>query len=247
MIKRLLLAAVMLSAPPVQADNLQEVLAGAERLPTDVARDARSKPASILPLLELSAGDSVADIFAGGGYYSEIIAGLVGPDGEVLLQNNAAYRAFAAAGLAQRFADRNPGAISILDSEAQDLGLGNGTLDAALIVMSYHDLFYDDSENGWPQIDDTDFLGQIHTALKPGGRLLIVDHVAAPDSGVSAAQSLHRIEEAYVVQRLAGQGFKLAGSSSALRNPDDDRSLSVFDPAIRGATDRFALVFLKGS
>jgi predicted methyltransferase len=58
------------------------------RLEADIARDARSHPEATLPLLELEAGDRVADIFAGGGYYSELIATVVGQDGECGLASN---------------------------------------------------------------------------------------------------------------------------------------------------------------
>jgi len=109
---------------------------------------------------------------------------IAGAVGQVLLQNNQAYRQFVGEALTSRFEGRNPGAITLLNSEAEDLKLGDGTLDAALIIMSYHDLFYDDAELGWPQIDDENFIGQIYASLKPGGRFLIVDHVAQAGSGI---------------------------------------------------------------
>lgn len=245
MTRQLLLPALLLLAATLQAATIDPPVAQSERLPADVERDLRSGSQSILPLLQLEPGDRVADVFGGSGYYSELIAAIVGSEGEVLLQNNAAYRAFVGEALTQRFDGRNPGRITLLDSEADDLQLGEAALDGALIVMSYHDLFYDDAENGWPQIDDAAFMGQIHRALKTDGRLLIVDHAAAEGSGAGAAQDLHRIDEAFVIERLSGQGFRLVGSSPALRNPADDRKLSVFDPTIRGNTDRFALVFEK--
>ena len=43
----------------------------------------------------------------------------------------------------------------------------------------------------------------------------------------------------------SSNGFELAGEGDALRNPDDDHSLNVFHPDIRGRTDRFLLVFRK--
>ena len=245
MTTRLLLPVLLLLAATLQAATIDPPVTQSERLSADIERDLRSRPRSILPLLQLEPGDRVADIFGGSGYYSELIAAIVGSEGEVLLQNNAAYRAFVGEALTQRFDGRNPGRITLLDSEAADLQLGEAALDGALIVMSYHDLFYDDAENGWPQIDDADFMGQIHRALKADGRLLIVDHAAVDGSGAAAAQTLHRIDEAFVVERLSAQGFRLVGSSPALRSPEDDRTLSVFDPAIRGRTDRFALVFEK--
>ena len=118
-----------------------------------------------LALLALEPGDRVADIFAGGGYYSELIATVVGDDGEVLLLNNAAYKAFASKGLAARTEGRDIGSVTIYDREAENLDLGENSLDAALIIMSYHDLYHVDEKNGWRAIDAEDFLGQIHRGV----------------------------------------------------------------------------------
>ena len=104
---------------------------------------------------------------------------------------------------------------------------------------------YVDESGGWRAIDPADFLTQIHTALKPGGRFLIVDHHAGAGSGNSAAQDLHRIDVEFAKQDISGHGFTLVGSSDALRNQDDDHGIIVFNPEVRGKTDRFILVFEK--
>ena len=227
------------------ADPVGDALARPGRLPADLERDARSRPDAVLPLLQLQPGDRVADIWAGGGYYSELIASVVGEQGEVLLVNNAAYAAFAAEALAERQSGRDPGSITVHTREAEDLELGENALDAALIVMSYHDLYHVDEANGWRAIDPAHFLDQIFRALKPGGRFLVVDHHAQPGSGKSSAQDLHRIDVAFARADIAAHGFVLVEESDVLRNPADDYSVMVFDPRVRGKTDRFVLVFKK--
>jgi predicted methyltransferase len=229
----------------VAADPVSDAINKPGRLAADLERDARSRPEIILPLLALEPGDRVADIWAGGGYYSELLASVVGETGEVLLVNNRAYNAFAADALARRQAGRDLGSVTIHTREAEDLDLGENDLDAAIIIMSYHDLYHVDEANGWRPIDAADFLGQIHRALKPGGRFLIVDHYAAPGSGNSAAQELHRIDVEFAKADIGSRGFRLVAESDVLRNPDDDYSLSAFDPKVRGKTDRFVLVFEK--
>lgn len=227
------------------ADPVAEAINKPGRLASDLERDARSRPDITLRLLQLSPGDRVADIWAGGGYYSELIASIVGEEGEVLLVNNLAYSQFAGKALAQRQAGRDMGSVTVHTREAEDLELGEGSLDAALIILSYHDLYHVDEASGWHAIDASDFLGQIHAALKPGGRFLVVDHCAEPGSGNSSAQEIHRIDLEFARSDITGKGFKLVAESDALRNSADDRSIMVFDPEVRGKTDRFLLVFKK--
>ncbi len=236
-------AALLVMSLPGQATTVAEVLAAEDRLPADLERDRRSRPDVVLALLQLGPGDRVADIFAGAGYYSELIGRLVSPGGEVLMHNNKAYIGFVGEALEQRFDGRELPGVIRHDREVDDLDLGRETLDAAMIIMSYHDLYHEDS--GWPRMDVKEFMGQIVRALKPGGRFLLVDHAAAPGSPIATAQSLHRIDEAFVIRDVERFGLKHTASSDVLRNPEDDHTLHVFDPQIRGKTDRFILVFQK--
>ncbi len=250
----LVLALILVSVMPAcdRAENTQStqdtvaaVLALPDRTDADRERDARGKPAAVLELLALKPGQTVIDVFAGGGYYSELMAYLVGSEGQVLLHNNQAYRNFVGPALTERMQRLSLPQLQQYDREVSDLGLSAESLDAAIIIMSYHDLYHADPDNGWPAIDSKNFLGQLHAALKPGGKFLIVDHAAQPGSGNQAAQDLHRITEDFAIQDIQSHGFKLAGSSDALRNPEDNKDIMVFDEAVRGKTDRFILLFEK--
>ena len=90
-----------------------------------------------------------------------------------------------------------------------------------------------------------DFNRAVYERLKPGGSYVIVDHAAAAGAGTSDAQSLHRIEPAYVREEVEAAGFVLDGESTMLTNKDDPHSINVFDPSIKGETDRFAYRFVK--
>lgn len=170
---------------------------------------------------------------------------MVGDSGKVLLVNNPPYDAFAKDALSARLADGRLANVDYLLVPNDSMGIGNNRLDGALIITSYHDLFYADPENGWPDVGHDQFIDQIVTALKPGGRFLITDHAAQDGSGSSAAQTLHRIDEKFAIRGLESRGLEFVGSIPDLRNPDDDRELSVFDPSIRGKTDRFVHVYRK--
>ena len=85
----------------------------------------------------------------------------------------------------------------------------------------------------------------VYELVKPGGFYVIVDHAAAAGTGTGDAQSLHRIDPASVRQEVEAAGFVLDAESALLANKDDPRSIKVFDPAIKGHTDRFAYRFAK--
>jgi predicted methyltransferase len=129
-----------------------------------------------------------------------------------------------------------------LDAEIGALGIADGSVDLVLLVISYHDLYY--TSEDW-SVDPALFFGEVSAMLKAGGVLAVVDHAASPGTGPSAAQQLHRIDAAFAKQDIESRGFRLTGSFDLLRNPADDHSKSVFDPSIRGHTDRFVMRFVK--
>jgi len=232
---------------PLMADEaaIAGAVASESRSAADRERDARSKPEETLALLDLQPGDDVVDLLGGGGYYAELMASIVGENGSVILQNNTPYMKFVEKQLQERYIDNQVPGITVLKSEVDDLQLGEGSLDAALMVMSFHDLYYVNPERGWGETDIPLFLGQLHAALRDGGKLMIIDHAAEAGSGKSSAGTVHRIDAGFVRTEIESNGFRFVGSSDALRNPADDYSKMVFDKGVRGTTDRFVLLFAK--
>jgi predicted methyltransferase len=89
------------------ADPLQDALGDPARTTDDRARDERDHTAQVLEFLGIEPGVVVMDVFAGGGYYSELIGRVVGPNGKVYLYNNASYAKYAEKPLKERV-DRRP-------------------------------------------------------------------------------------------------------------------------------------------
>jgi len=225
--------------------DIAAVLASPSRSAADRERDARDKPAEVLALGGFKRGDTVADLLAGAGYYSEILSGIVGPTGKVLLVNNPGYDGFGKKGYTERLAGNRLPNVTHVVGPSDALGLGTDVLDGAVIVMSYHDLYWVDEKQGWQKVDAGRFLDQIAAALKPGGALVVVDHSAKDGTGSAAAQDLHRIEEQFAIADFRAHGLQWEAAIPVLRNPADDRSKNVFDPAIRGKTDRFVHLYRK--
>jgi predicted methyltransferase len=244
-----LLLAGCLLALPLQAQTIPDYLTAAvatpERSAKDRERDAHEKPAELLAFAGVKPGMKVADFFGGGGYWSELISYAVGPTGSVTLVNNPGYFFFSQEGIKERFANDRLKSIKRRAVETGNLDLGSAQYDLVFIFMGYHDLYWVDESNGWPKIDAGSVLDQLNRALKPGGKLLIVDHEAKVGTGSSAAGELHRIEEAFAKKDITAHGFKLEKEWPGYRNTTDDHSLEVFDKAIRHKTDRFTHLYTK--
>ena len=227
------------------SSDVRAVLANPARSQADRERDLRDHPDQVLALARFKRGDTVADILSGGGYYAEILSGIVGPRGKVLLVNNPGYDGFGKKGYTERLAGNRLPNVQHIVGPSDALGMGENVLDGAVIVMSYHDLYWVDDKQGWPKVDAGQFLDQITRALKPGGVLVVVDHSAKQGTGSADAQTLHRIDEQFTIADFRRHGLEWEAAIPVLRNADDDRSKNVFDPAIRGKTDRFVHLYRK--
>ena len=222
-----------------------QAVASTTRLEGDYARDTNRKPAAVLEFVGIRPGDRVLDMFSGGGYYSELLAIVVGPEGHVLSHSNQAYLGFVGDEFKARHAEGRLPNVEVLMAENNELELEADSLDAIMLVLSFHDLYYADPDRGWPQIDDGAFLAELYKGLRPGGVVGIVDHAAKPGSSRETGGTVHRIDSAIVQREMELAGFVLEATSDILRNPDDDHSRSVFEPEIRGQTDRFVMRWVK--
>ena len=252
LLPQIILAGSSLHAATIDEATVLAAMAKSGRLADDMQRDARSRPEAVIPLLNLEPGSTVVDIFGSGGYYSELLASVVGDSGEAILHNNPGFEAWGINGLTDRFDGRDPGNITRHTRSGINLDLGQEMLDGALIVMAFHDLYVVptryDGEKYVPVGNPANvgyFLEQVYQALKPGGRFVVVDHDGDPAADNFTVSELHRILEPFAKQEIEARGFRYVTSSDALRSSVDDRSRIVFDEDIQGRTDRFVLVFEK--
>jgi len=233
---------------PTPHTSIADAIADPGRPATDREQDATRKPAEILGFLGVVPGMRVLDAFSAGGYYTELLARIVGSEGEVIAYNNPPYAKFAEKGIAARYAgNRLPNARQVT-STLEQLELEPASLDAAIFVMSYHDLYWSPADGSWPPTDPSLLLAKLYAALKPGGVILVQDHVAAPGGEVSeVVDRLHRIDPTVVKRDFERAGFEFESASDALTHPADDHTINVFNPAIRGKTDQFVFRFRKPS
>jgi predicted methyltransferase len=184
----------------------------------------------------------VADLWAGGGYTTELLARTVGPSGKVYSQNGPFPPAFKKGEEAWKARLKEPGLSNVVelqkpfDHPDDVLPVPPESLDAVIIDMNYHDMV----GRGY---DRAKINAAVFKALKPGGVYGVVDNSAAPGSGARDANTLHRIDEAFETNEIKQADFKLVAVSAVLRNPKDDRTWFVMKH--RGEQDRFVLKFIK--
>lgn len=209
----------------------------------DRADDTRRHGAEIATLAEIKPGDHVADFLPGGGYWTRIFSGIVGPKGKVLDVWPAGMVAPGSKGETRMNAlIGTPGAENV---EAVPDDLAHLNLPAPVDVFFTSQNLHDLPTPFLGNVDITAFSKQVFDLLKPGGRFVVIDHVAAPGTGLSETNTLHRIDPEVAKKAILNAGFTLKTESKLLSNPDDDHHLKVFDPAIRGKTDQFIFVFIK--
>ena len=215
------------------------------RTEQDRARDAGRKPGAVLEFFGIAPGMSVLDLYSGGGYYTELLAYVVGPEGRVVAHTNQAYAQFVGDEAINRYADNRLPNVEVLYAENNELKLEEESFDATMMILTYHDIYYVSPNNGWPKIDGPALLAEIRKGLKPRGILAIVDHYAEAGSPRETGNTLHRIDPDIVIGEVEAAGFVLEDKSDVLRNMEDDYSKNMADPSVRGQTDRFVLRFRK--
>ena len=220
-------------------------LASDTRPAGDSESDAGRNPAAVLEFFGVQPGDVVLEMWAGSGYYTELLSHVVGESGKVYAHANTPILNFAGEAHTARHADNRLPNTEILLAENNALSLEPESIDVATIILNYHDLYWSSEQYGWEAIDVPVFNAELFRGLKPGGVLGIVDHQAAPGSPAETGSTLHRIDSAIVIADLEAAGFVLDAESDVLASSEDDHSTNVFDPSVRGKTERFVLRFRK--
>jgi len=243
---RMLIASILLSLamPSFAADAaIDAAIANPERTAADRERDVRDKPGEVLAFAGVKPGMIVADLFSAGGYTTELLAGVVGTNGKVYAVNNVPYAQYSKKDREARFTEGRLKNVEPRLVEASYINLPARSVDLVVIVMSYHDAFWIDEKEGWPEINTAGFIDSIKRILKPGGKLLIVDHNAPAGTGAEMAGKAHRLNEEFAKKSLTSRGFVLEKTYDGLRNKDDQLDKLVFDPAVRGKTDRYVHLY----
>ncbi len=234
------LASALLAAGAEAASTaIEDALADTARPAEQRAADATRHPAGILALIGIKAGDTIADVGPGTGYYTRMMSRLAGPTGKVYAFNpDWVVKMFPKAA---NFADTLAAAgYTNVEGRVQAMAdiAFHKPLDVVFISQLYHD-------QHWQHVDIAKMNKAIYAALKPGGVYVVIDHRAPAGTTDAQIDQLHRIDPAVVKAEILAAGFKLEAESDLLRNPQDPLTANVFDASIKGHTDQFTLKFRK--
>jgi predicted methyltransferase len=232
--------------PTADTAAIDAAITSTDRLPGDADEDAWRKPAEVLTFLEVRPGMHVVDYLSAGGYYTELLSRAVGPEGRVIAYNNPPYLKFSGEKPAQRYGGERLPNVAQLTTPPEEAPFEPNSLDAALFVMSYHDLYWKAKDGSWPVTDPAQALAKLVPALKPGAVVVVLDHVGAAGSDPAVTvDALHRMDPAIIKRDIEAAGLTFEAESKAFAHAEDDHTKPVFDPSVRHKTDQVLYRFRK--
>lgn len=179
------------------AGDAAVIQSSTDRRARETQREEQQRVVDVFKALGIRPGASVADIGAGQGFYTVRLSKAVGDTGKVYAVDvsDSALRS-----LRGRVADEGLGNVEVIEGAVDDPRLAKGSLDAALIVNAYHEM-----------TEHQKMLSQIRAALKPGGRLVILEPISASLRERDRAEQTrqHEIAPALVQQEAKSAGFSV--------------------------------------
>ncbi len=206
----------------------------------------QAKLSELIRFAGVDAGSTVIDVYPGDGDWTRLFSDVVGPEGRVFgfVPAEVAHFKNDPVGRMRTLA-KEPGRENVEVVSADLVAMPEVTQSADVVWLH---LFYHDLHTALMQAKDATaaaFNRAVYEQLKPGGSYVIVDHAAAAGAGTRDSQSLHRIDPASVREEVLAAGFVLDAQSALLAKKGDPHSVKVFDPSVKGETDRFAYRFVK--
>lgn len=234
------------SAPYLKAADHAPLLADPARTQADKNDDAARRPAEVLEFAQLRSGETILELEAGRGWYTEILSAALGPAGRVIAQNPAEFTFATPDMAARRGAGRFPNVTETL-SHFDKLAVPDASVDRVLWILGPHEVYF--VPRGFTEMlgDPKTSYAEVMRVLKPGGAFVVMDHAADAGAPTTTGGTIHRIDPALVLGFAKEAGFQLEATNDMLANPTDDRTKNVFDNTVRRHTDQFLFRFRKAN
>ena len=249
-------------AYPTNRAALQAAIKGKHRAPDNAGRDASRHPLETLEFFGVKPTHTVLEYGPGEGWYTELLAPALASRGKlsVTMTDPNGPRTERSTLYGERtklFIERLPEAYGkiepvVVNPKAPKLG-ADASLDMVLLIRGAHGMNNNKTLAAW--------LTEFHRVLKPGGRLGVEQHRAAPEQNPDVSSKQGYLPEKWLILQIEAAGFKLEAKSELNANPKDTKDhpegVWTLPPTLRlgevdkakyiaiGESDRMTLRFVK--
>jgi predicted methyltransferase len=249
-------------AYPTSRAAISAALKGTHRAPGNTDRDVARHPLETLEFFGVKPTHTVLEYGPGEGWYTELLAPALASRGKlsVTMTNPNGPKTERSTLYGERtklFLERLPEAYGkletvVVDPKAPQLG-ADASLDMVLLIRGAHGMHNNKMLAAW--------LAEFQRVLKPGGRLGVVQHRAAPDQNPDVSSKQGYLPEKWLIAQVEAAGFKLEARSELNANPKDTKDhpegVWTLPPTLRlgevdkakylaiGESDRMTLRFVK--
>jgi predicted methyltransferase len=247
---------------PTTRAAISAAVKGPHRAPGNADRDRFRHPLETLEFFGVKPAHAVLEYGPGEGWYTELIAPALASKGKLSVtmtdpNGPKTERGTLYGERTKLFIERLPEAYRkietvVVDAKAPKLGADAST-DVVLLVRGAHGMHNNKTLGAW--------LAEFHRVLKPGGRLGVEQHRAAPEQNPDLSSKQGYLPEPWLVAQIEAAGFKLEAKSELNANPKDTKDhpegVWALPPTLRlgevdkakylaiGESDRMTLRFVK--
>ena len=239
------------------ADPIAAAVAAPTRTPANLARDAYRHPAQTLAFFGVKPGDTVVELWPGGGWYTEILAPLTKAGGGTLYVAAPWEKGLNRVKAKQAESADVYGAVKLAEfpNAGTNPKVPDGSADVVLTFRNVHNWRFDGTDNTAAAFK------QIFAMLKPGGTLGVVDHRLNEKDDAAKEEKSGYMKESSIIAFAEAAGFKLAARSEINANPRDtkdyEKGVWTLPPVLTegdkdraryvaiGESDRMTLKFVK--
>ncbi|MEE8371309.1 MAG: methyltransferase domain-containing protein [Sphingomonadales bacterium] len=218
-------------------------VANPARPETDTVRDEGRKPAQILDFFSINPNQTVVDLYSSGGYFTRLMAHVVGPEGSVTAHNSNRVKEENRPKLIESFKDYSN--VNFFFGDPSELENADGSVDVVFMGLILHHWHYVKEEGEvLPEITKKR-LANVYRMLKPGGIFAIIEHKATAGWSREQSAALHRVPPEMAIADITSAGFVFAGETDIHTHAEDDITKFWRENTPRGMTNRFVHLYRK--
>ena len=185
----------------------------------------------------------VLELEPGKGWFTEILQRLIGPRGHLTVQQPVMLDAFFGKDVRRRLRSASYSNVTYSDAPFTDLETSDASIDRVFWLQGPHELWFE-PQPGVSFGEPGAVFSEVRRTLKPDGRLVVIDNLAARGTAQSAAGNLHRSEPDALRAVIEDAGLELIHSDrSWIASDFDPLTQPTFTPSIHLRTSQFLQIY----